>query len=1205
MPDLLVPVIEPTALQEARNLARGSAAITIPAPTGGLNRREAEADMPLDQATRLVNLVPEAQRVRKRGGYRTHVHLGIDHDPVINTVPPQLAVPPPLFVLPGGEFFERGLLGWLEAEYEPINFELVTQLPEWLEITRHGALYGYAPLLPQDRTFTAGVRAADPALNHLLFDVHLLVVMGRPAPDLEAPTLATRRPRVAEANVRTDIGAVADSTGYTVQARKDGGEWATVYQGASRVPSFALPGTGWELRARADGRSRTASGWTVAAVPDQEPTELPAETLDQPLAYNVTRNPRSGVAVRVAWGAQMVRVEVQKDGGDWWFATDPPFRTADLNLPGTGWRVRLRRRMGNAVGPPDEGTDVPDQTIGVPAGATGARFPAGYSPLVQVDFDPVANAARYEIRYKRAGDAQWTSVTVVVSSHLLELPGENWQVEVRAIPEPDDSRAESAWSETINVAAQGVRPIEAPAVTVEREERGLAQRVRVGWDPIGPVLRFAYQTRRNNGAWSDAVLTAKNEIVLELAGGGWELRFAAGWEVQEGFQSPGVGPAVAIQDQQPIDTPINGIATRNPDNTDATVDVRWRAVPRATAYRLQLYEDGEASGVAVEVPGTSRSFECAGANWSCSLVALAPAGYRLSDPLRIDILDQEQPPAPVPEAPASNLAAARPTAHQKGVSVDWMPHRNAVSQEVWTKRGAGEWARMANFNDNVTNSHPLSLVGSGWRVRLRSYDGQMPDPVPSDIEVAVPDQIALGAWAAALTRQIGNASKVTITLARGNPRSGAEGQIKLTHGAAEGGYIYQANTTALTIDPSLPPGAAITVRDLPGPDFVAAADGTVTTPTRATASVSGLAFVRDPRDVVTVPESERTGDEGDKAANKDGTLSWFQTTDYENAALYAVTIKRKAQGAADDAYAVVPPVTNPAFDLATKKWACKVDADQRNQQGDLGTVPWVFRVEMAGYQEAPDVGAAYQVASPPALETTAEQHIPPLVNISQAPTHLRYLSELEASSQGRFNVPRSPWESDALDTYFAGATSYSVVAAWTAGRATVEIADGKLKITMDGPTNSVGRITVTATNSAGSISQDLDVYANRNVLPPTTVPPTTRPTARPRPTRPPARPRPTRPPTTVPPTTVPPTTRPRPTTPRRRRSPRRRSPRRRARRHARARRPARRHARPRRRSPRRRARRHARARRFPRRRPPRRSPRRRPMTSNARPAADD
>ena len=52
MVDLLVPVIEPTALQEARNLARGSAAITIPAPTGGLNRREAEADMPLDQATR-------------------------------------------------------------------------------------------------------------------------------------------------------------------------------------------------------------------------------------------------------------------------------------------------------------------------------------------------------------------------------------------------------------------------------------------------------------------------------------------------------------------------------------------------------------------------------------------------------------------------------------------------------------------------------------------------------------------------------------------------------------------------------------------------------------------------------------------------------------------------------------------------------------------------------------------------------------------------------------------------------------------------------------------------------------------------------------------------------------------------------------------------------------------------------------------------
>ena len=232
--------------------------------------------------------------------------------------------------------------------------------------------------------------------------------------------------------------------------------------------------------------------------------------------------------------------------------------------------------------------------------------------------------------------------------------------------------------------------------------------------------------------------------------------------------------------------------------------------------------------------------------------------------------------------------------------------------------------------------------------------------------------------------------------------------------------------------------------------------------------------MRDPRDVVTVPESDRTGDEGDKAANKDGTLSWFQTTDYENAAFYAVTIERKAQGAADDTYAVVPPVTVPVFDLATKKWACKVDADQRDQQGDLGTVPWVFRVEMAGYQEAPDVGAAYQVANPPALETTAEQHVPPLININQAPTHLRYLSELETSSQGRFNVPRSPWESDALDTYFAGATNYSVAVSWSSGNATVELAGGKLKITR-GRNTATGRITVTATNTGGSVSQDLDV----------------------------------------------------------------------------------------------------------------------------------
>ena len=613
--------------------------------------------------------------------------------------------------------------------------------------------------------------------------------------------------------------------------------------------------------------------------------------LGRAVISSVVRDPATSQLATATWAAvtnaERYRVERRQEDGEWQHYATVTSTEKEIYLPGDGWDVRVRPEADGYVtggwgefevddpGDPEDMDDEPEEQLDTPASLRTSRFPASHSTLVLVEFDSVHGAPRYEVRHRNDAAADWVVVTEMTSADLLVLPGEDHEVQVRAIADEDSFLTDSDWSASNNVTDQTGKPILVPEMTVSRASGNKSNLVTISAPavPTG-VTSLAYQSRRNGGAWGVVAVIEGTSAIVSLTGSGLEVRWAP-FTVMDGYAENAAGEPVAIPDQEALDDVRNFAATRVPDVFDATSRFTWGQVEYATGYQVTISKAGEADQVE-DVSGrttTQLDVELDGAGFTATIKAEAPSDWIDSVvSSSISVPDKQNAG---PTAFAGDLTATRSVAHEKRVSFQWTPDELATAQTLQVHQGDGVWADPPGGAVALVAADSeagIDLVGSGWVARIQSTDAANEN---GDSEVAVPDQDALGrhrpyrldngsrtydAWVRDNQQDLG---LVNMRFEREAPRSGAAGTIRTTAGGRSVDLTYDADSTD---DPSVAdtetqayrtaePGVIATLADRPGDDFVAGADQSVSLPARVAMEISGLGITRP--DPATLQFGER------------------------------------------------------------------------------------------------------------------------------------------------------------------------------------------------------------------------------------------------------------------------------------------------------------------------------------------------------------
>lgn len=244
----------------------------LPAPTGGLDRRSSLSDMPIQNALELVNLFPDKGVVRTRGGSRLHARIRVTDGFIQDNTPPLLIQPPPAQPLEPGVEFEIPLLAYLAAEFEPLTFSLTRVQSaagvetDWIRITEHGVLHGFAPVPDFAETYPVELRVRDPSRNSLDFEVTLVVL---PKYGELAATAITRLARQEDgSSLLTDAEwrAVTNAERYRVETLQFEPPWVHRATITGTTITLALSGNGWNIRVRPEADGFEPGEWVSAAV---------------------------------------------------------------------------------------------------------------------------------------------------------------------------------------------------------------------------------------------------------------------------------------------------------------------------------------------------------------------------------------------------------------------------------------------------------------------------------------------------------------------------------------------------------------------------------------------------------------------------------------------------------------------------------------------------------------------------------------------------------------------------------------------------------------------------------------------------------------------------------------------------------------------------------------------------------------------------
>ena len=176
----------------------------------------------------------------------------------------------------------------------------------------------------------------------------------------------------------------------------------------------------------------------------------------------------------------------------------------------------------------------------------------------------------------------------------------------------------------------------------------------------------------------------------------------------------------------------------------------------------------------------------------------------------------------------------------------WTPAAaaNNAGQAIYFRQGSGPWVEDAGAGLTAASAeYTKNLVGSGWRVQIRTTDKQN-NPQVGNTQAAVPDQTVLGRWRPyaladgsrdydeCVRDNDSDLGEVNFRLERQVPRSGEAGTVRVEAGGDTLSLPYSAAVTEAQSARSARPGITASVEDAPGAGFVAAADQSLSIPAR-------------------------------------------------------------------------------------------------------------------------------------------------------------------------------------------------------------------------------------------------------------------------------------------------------------------------------------------------------------------------------------
>lgn len=555
-------------LQRTRPAPSGE--YTWPAPVAGINARDSLANMPVEFAVQLVNLLPDNGFVASRHGSRRHARISLQHGVVIDSAPPRLVSPVQQQILPAGHPFQFTLIEFFADESQALEFALADQpnTPEWVDLDSSGVVSGTAPQPENDEGFVIPLRVSDASANHVDFDLRLLVL--RRQPPLHAPANFTaERPTDDAALVEIAWDRVEDAEHYEIETRQDADHWDAPdlieQTSAARIGAEAvLEGDDWRVRVRATALGRVPSEWAELEVADQY---IPPPPVDPPppnqlaTVQNLRASRPDGtntLPILFQWDpvADATHYELRSQVGN---SPDPATDTLVVIVSTTEYRTSAYSSDAEATlyvvaiasdfaaSEPSEGVQLAyfrSQQLSTPTSLTISRTPSEASRVIHIFWNASPNAGRYEVQHRLNGGA-WEQIATTdsfVTQHQHpyseEDPGTGWEVRVRALDNLPSWSA-SDWT-SARVPPRTLATVAAPLPLFDRLDDGLGQTVRVTMPRTVGVRTFRYQIRQGSDDWSDDHELANPESGTVsadhiLPGANWTFRWVE-FETEQGWQ---------------------------------------------------------------------------------------------------------------------------------------------------------------------------------------------------------------------------------------------------------------------------------------------------------------------------------------------------------------------------------------------------------------------------------------------------------------------------------------------------------------------------------------------------------------------------------------------------------------------------------------------------------------------------------------------